>query len=432
MNLPAERRKKQIIGLAILLVNLFVASYFVAVFLAPAKGHPWLTPGKATDGHHQIIESCKTCHTPFQPVQNQVCLDCHAKELEAVDDSHPESKFQDPRNAALIEKMDATLCITCHNEHDPKRTRSFGVTLADDFCIECHRTVGDDLKSHKGMAFNSCASAGCHNYHDNQALYEDFLIKHVDDEDNKAEAKVRTKTPSGDNPKALAAAQHDGKDKASQTILNDWATTAHAKAGINCNDCHMGKGKKKAWEDRPAIAVCKSCHAAEYATFSSGKHGMRLAQKLSPKIEARLPLKIEDPELTCNSCHEAHRYEARLAASEACIGCHDDDHTKSYSGSPHHLLWLNESAGKAAPGTGVSCATCHMPRLENDAGESFVDHNQNHNFQPNEKMVRTVCLNCHGLEFSLKALADPVQIRENFRSKPDFDLKTLDMARERK
>lgn len=425
-------RKKQIIGFGILLVNLLIASYFVVGFRSSNKGRVLLMPGQATDGHHQIIESCDTCHKPFEPVQNQVCLDCHAKDLEAVDDSHPESKFTDPRNAELIEKLDATLCITCHNEHDPKRTRAFGVTMPDDFCIECHRNVGDEQKSHKGMAFNTCATGGCHNYHDNQALYEDFLVKHLDDADTKGEAKVIAKKVPQDYPKALTAAEHNGIGKASQTILNEWATTAHAKAGINCGDCHMVKGKKaKAWDDRPGLGSCKACHEQEFEGFTKGKHGMRLAQKLSPRIDARLPLKVKSPELTCNSCHSAHRYESRLAATEACIGCHDDEHTRAYSGSPHHLRWLDEVAGKAAPGTGVSCATCHMPRLEKDGGESYVDHNQNHNFQPNEKMVRSVCLNCHGLEFSLKAIADPEQIRQNFRTKPDFELKTLDMARER-
>ena len=29
------------------------------------------------------------------------------------------------------------------------------------------------------MGFETCASAGCHNFHDNRALYEDFLIKHA-------------------------------------------------------------------------------------------------------------------------------------------------------------------------------------------------------------------------------------------------------------
>jgi hypothetical protein len=29
------------------------------------------------------------------------------------------------------------------------------------------------------MAFNTCNSAGCHKFHDNRALYEDFLAKHL-------------------------------------------------------------------------------------------------------------------------------------------------------------------------------------------------------------------------------------------------------------
>ena len=33
--------------------------------------------------------------------------------------------------------------------------------------------------SHAGLGFAGCALAGCHNYHDNRALYEDFLVAHA-------------------------------------------------------------------------------------------------------------------------------------------------------------------------------------------------------------------------------------------------------------
>jgi hypothetical protein len=48
----------------------------------------------------------------------------------------------------------------------------------------------------------------------------------------------------------------------------------------------------------------------------------------------------------------------------------------------------------------------------------FADHNQNATLRPNEKMVRTVCLDCHGLAFSIDALADPALIAANFTGTP--------------
>ena len=67
--------------------------------------------------------------------------------------------------------------------------------------------------------------------------------------------------------------------------------------------------------------------------------------------------------------------------------------------------------------------------LEN--GRVGVQHNQNDNLRPNEKMVRSVCMNCHGVEFSIKALADPVQMTQCYSGTPAQDLETMDWIRTR-
>ncbi|MGH8566471.1 MAG: hypothetical protein ACREXU_00265 [Gammaproteobacteria bacterium] len=55
---------------------------------------------------------------------------------------------------------------------------------------------------------------------------------------------------------------------------------------------------------------------------------------------------------------QAHRFDTRHAAVEACLGCHDDTHSRAYRASPHGRLWEAERAGRDAPGSGVSCAAC--------------------------------------------------------------------------
>jgi hypothetical protein len=59
-----------------------------------------------------------------------------------------------------------------------------------------------------------------------------------------------------------------------------------------------------------------------------------------------------------------------------------------------------------------------------------VQHNQNDNLRPNEKMVRSVCANCHGLEFSLDALADRALIDRCFDGPPSLHLDSARMAKE--
>ena len=76
---------------------------------------------------------------------NEACRGCHDDELRAANDSHARSLFRSPRMAVYLERLD----------------------------------VRQARPSHAGLAFDSCASAGCHNYHDNRALYEEFLVRHA-------------------------------------------------------------------------------------------------------------------------------------------------------------------------------------------------------------------------------------------------------------
>jgi len=165
---------------------------------------------------------------------------------------------------------------------------------------------------------------------------------------------------------------------------------------------------------------------------------MRLAQGLlamKPGI-ARSPMKTlaHDKSLSCTSCHDDHAFDTRQAAVESCIGCHDDNHSKSYKQSAHFRLWQDEVNGKGDKGSGVSCATCHLPRStkKNDGQtDVHVEHNQSMNLRPNEKMVRDICMQCHGLGFSLDALADQALVKNNFNGKPKEHVKSLDMAEQR-
>ena len=153
---------------------------------------------------------------------------------------------------------------------------------------------------------------------------------------------------------------------------------------------------------------------------------------------ARQPMhaKAGDNRLGCVSCHSAHRFDTKKAAVEACVGCHRDEHTQAYERSPHYTLWKKELAGEAAAGTGVSCATCHLPREEYrqpgaSAKRILVQHNQNDSLRPNEKMIRPVCMSCHGLAYSIDALADSVLVSKNFLGQPRTHVKSVDMVAQR-
>jgi hypothetical protein len=442
------------------------AGLYVLTVIVYGGNRSFLLIGKTTSGHHQIELACDACHTSVfggAELLQQACVKCHGAELKLANDAHPQSKFTDPRNADRVAMLDARYCVTCHQEHRPKITRAMGVTLPDDYCFLCHQDISEDRPSHNGLKFTTCASAGCHNFHDNRALYQDFLEKHAGEPANlKTQVTalldfLKAKEDAIKVPRALVAA--DAKAPAEHLrdggIAADWAADAHAHAGVNCMGCHATRREPEQFIALPGLDACKGCHARQALTFTEGKHGMRqregllasndgplgLFKKAKPApmtpAEGRLPMKANTAHksLTCNTCHSAHRYNTKAASVEACTGCHDDGHTKSYFGSKHHDLFIREGKGALPTGSGVSCATCHMPMVEtrDEDGRtlSFVMHNQNDNLRPNEKMVRSVCASCHGLQFTLNALADPALVANNFTGQPTVHIESIEWAQRR-
>lgn len=405
-------------------------------------------PGKSTNGHYQIELDCNACHTPMMGVKEQACLNCHGADLEEIDDSHPKSKFTDPRKADQLKKIDARKCITCHIEHREHRTHAMGLTIPEDYCFHCHEEIGEERASHKNYPFNSCATAGCHNFHDNSALYEDFLAKHLDEPDFKADAflasrnlderLLKSEIAQFLNPEANQKADAPSQELALPPDEHEnWFTTAHAKAGLNCSGCHEQESESgvSKWSQSVSFETCQTCHEPETTGWLKGKHGMRLAQDLSPMKPsmARLPMKANAAHqtLNCNSCHAAHDFDTTYAAAEACIQCHDDEHSTNYFSSPHFALWQEQQADATSKSIGVSCATCHLPRIESSTTGVFVQHNQNWNLEPNEKMIRSACLHCHGLGFAIDALADPDLIKSNFQGLPARHIESLDLVKKR-
>jgi len=407
-------------------------------------------PGVTTAGHYQIELKCTSCHFDDGGVNQDSCMQCHAEELERVGDSHPIDKFAKATKAIMLHPIDSEMnaakiktgyCTTCHVEHTPQATGEMGLTQPGDYCKACHDDIFENRESHAGLGFDTCLTSGCHNFHDNSALSENFLVEHMgeppqlpDQTRPTRDYAQRYRTTQADMGKVIAYVTRIDADapssvKVSEEVLHEWETTAHAKAGINCTDCHnqpQGERKMIAWVDKPSFDSCQHCHEQEAHGFLGSRHGMRLGAGLDAMTpdQARLPMKkiAADKELNCSSCHSSHKFDTQFASVSACMSCHDDKHSNSFKKSPHFSLWESEIKGEAVAGSGVSCATCHLPRVYEGSGSSRhieVKHNQNDFLRPSEKMIRPVCINCHGVEFTLDALADEGLIENNFSSTPE-------------
>ncbi len=467
-----------------------VAAAYGAKTLYVSGDRTALLPGETTGVHHQFEMSCNTCHTSesFEDVSsirkdiNKTCVGCHKDELKASDDSHPIRKFTNPRMAAFWDKVDARFCTSCHLEHVPNETIAGAVTLAGDFCMACHSEGEQDVRqnreSHAELTFETCASSGCHNFHDNRALYEDFLVKHgnapwlLDPAIHEAAAFARAPSQVLEDVDDYLASIVAPDQSLNTEIEHEWAASAHAVANVGCSGCHSADYEIEEdilanWIHKPDESVCAECHRSEAKTFARGRHGMRrhpdIAGPRTPSdifktvgfddppetlvalineyladpdvppamstAEARVSLHsdVHGLELTCNTCHAPHAQDVQRAAVDSCLSCHNDDHSVSYKDSPHFALWTAELAGDLPAGSGVTCATCHMPQVVK-GDELRTNHNQNDTLRPNEKMIRATCMSCHGLGFAIDALADLKLIENNFLGQPNRHIESIDWA----
>ena len=413
--------------------------------------------GETTYGHYQIEMECTACHTdPFggPEVLQDACVNCHAQDLEDAHDSHPKKKFTDPRNADRLEVVDARYCTSCHTEHHKDRTLEMGLTLPKDYCYHCHQEISEERDSHKDLEFDSCGDSGCHNYHDNRALYEDFLVDNAGGEWLKAIAELKTSDALSEinlekHPHNELGSIDEVASKIEQYpgIHKEWLMSKHKESGVSCAGCHVSSGSSNAsnesslsgemmWIENPGVESCASCHEGESATYMEGKHGMRIAQGLSGIKPEDSHHAFVDGSMTtehsCVACHGSHSFSVEKSAVESCLACHSDEHSTSFLNSAHGKQYSENPLADDA----VTCATCHMPVVEhqmlNGKVLSIVNHNQNANLKPNEKMIRSVCLDCHNLEFSIDALADPQLILKNFSGKPSNHVPSIDWAIENK
>ncbi|MEM9804356.1 MAG: cytochrome c3 family protein [Cyanobacteria bacterium P01_D01_bin.56] len=218
-------------------------------------------------------------------------------------------------------------------------------------------------------------------------------------------------------------------------ITSQWRTSAHALNDINCSSCHENKETKE-FMASPNHESCQSCHEQSVETFLLSKHGIRLLEgksPLSPSM-ARIPMNHDamDKQMNCNSCHNVHSANTIEASVDACLTCHNDNHSLNYKNSKHAQLF-SDSQALPRPGAGaVSCSTCHLPRVTHGDGDSStvkVNHNNTYNLKPQDRMVGDVCMNCHGVEYSYNSIFDPELVEANFDRPPTLEMETFDLMR---
>ena len=148
---------------------------------------------------------------------------------------------------------------------------------------------------------------------------------------------------------------------------------------------------------------------------------------------ARLPMRSDalNKTMTCNSCHDVHTVNTVQAATDACLTCHSDTHSLNYKNSKHAERFAADRSLPRPSAESVSCATCHLPRQENQSGSiTHVNHNNTYTLLPRDRMVQEVCMNCHGMEYSYNSIFDDEFVTANFDKAPTTEMKTFELVRD--
>ena len=216
-----------------------------------------------------------------------------------------------------------------------------------------------------------------------------------------------------------------------EEIKQQWQTSSHALAEVNCSSCHQNETTKKLVA-KPTEESCRSCHENSVETFLLGKHGIRTLESLSPLTPAmaHLPMKesARNLQMTCNSCHDVHSVNTAVAATDSCLTCHNDNHSLNYQNSPHAKIVADVSSLPRPNQQAVTCATCHLPRAK--VGDTvLVNHNNTYTLLPRDRMVKDVCINCHGVEHAYNSIFDDEIVEANFASPPTQKMETFELVR---
>ena len=223
--------------------------------------------------------------------------------------------------------------------------------------------------------------------------------------------------------------------KITQTQLEEinqlWQTSAHALTEVNCSSCHQD-AETKQLVVKPTQESCRSCHEYAVDTFLLGKHGIRTLEGLSPLTPAMAHLPMKESamglQMSCNTCHDVHSVNTSQAAVDSCLMCHNDPHSLNYKSSPHAQI-IEISSLPRPNQDAVTCATCHLPREK--VGESIlVNHNNTYVLKPRDRMVKDVCMNCHGVEHAYNSIFDDNLVETNFAQPPTLKMQTFQLVRD--
>jgi nitrate/TMAO reductase-like tetraheme cytochrome c subunit len=187
-------------------------------------------------------------------------------------------------------------------------------------------------------------------------------------------------------------------------LYADWHSSAHAKNGVTCLDCHEARASEPDSYAHGGATIslfvtpkdCAGCHEVETSQYARSGHagaavdlesidpGLRanygepgscskchggharrdpdrpIGQPVVPRPEHGVGRLNQDGSLgACTPCHAEHRFARDVARKDStCTACHGEEHRPRHEGAI--LAAGGRRAGVPPLDSQVACASCHM------------------------------------------------------------------------
>lgn len=317
-----------------------------------------LMPGKVIEGHAKYEQECNKCHTRFdKAAQTGLCQDCH-KEV-----------GQDVRtHQGFHGRMKEKECKECHTDHKGRDaqivifdTKKFDHTQADFQLNGGHLNGKVQCKDcHRAKEKYREAPSDCNACHKKDDVHKGKLGEKCASCHSEKSWK-ETKFDHGKTHFPLVGGKHD-EVKCKECHLD----RGYKNAPLECNACHKKTDQEKGHKGRYG-AKCESCH--------TDKGWNRL--RFDHDTDTRYVLRGKHRPAKCDSCHLPEKgaiYQVKLP--NKCVACHKkDDKEKGHQG-----------------GFGEKCEDCH-----NEKGWKNLsfDHDIDTKYPLRDKHKSAKCEACH-------------------------------------
>ena len=330
----------------------------------------WLS-GPLHSMHSTIGKGCQACHAkPFEPVQNETCLECHGDTAVHLPEAHADAGM-----------FDGERCASCHHEHNGEQRMVF-----DDqrFCADCHGSLQQRMS---GAPTVERAT-------DFHADHPDFRLSLLQWQ---ATSNSWLQSPRQAVDASLQESSHLKFDHAThldpQGIKNDtgdWQV-------LNCSNCHQMTLDGVNMAPISMEQHCSACHVLSF--------DLQDPQRVVPHGK---------PDQVLASLREY--YAARFVQNTADAGDVRASRPGERNGlnelQREGLLWVENKSRAVAEDLFErrACATCHEVERGSEEPSQWLVKPVRLNEQwfassefPHSKHIQSECVDCHAAEQSGQA-----------------------------